>query len=129
MLSSQHVYLVSITKAKLLTFLSRKNVRLSCHSPFFLPPFFFRGGLTRGVISVDCERTVPPLGSLAIMGGNNVYIDHLSGRFMASFCCNGELVGRLSGTQHLPLVTSLSRPAICLPRSSQTLVTAGPLAH
>lgn len=50
-------------------------------------------------------------------GGNNVYIDQLSGRFMASFCCNGELVGRLSATQHHCLL-SVSRPSnLSLPRS------------
>lgn len=51
-------------------------------------------------------------------GGNNVYIDQLSGRFMASFCCNGELVGRLSATQHHRLLP-VSRPGnLSLPRSS-----------
>lgn len=50
-------------------------------------------------------------------GGNNVYIDQLSGRFMASFCCNGELVGRLSATQHHRLLP-VSRPGnLSLPRS------------
>lgn len=50
-------------------------------------------------------------------GGNNVYIDQLSGRFMASFCCNGELVGRLSATQHHRLLP-MSRPGnLSLPRS------------
>lgn len=49
--------------------------------------------------------------------GNNVYIDQLSGRFMASFCCNGELVGRLSATQHHRLLP-VSRPGnLSLPRS------------
>lgn len=51
-------------------------------------------------------------------GGNNVYIDQLSGRFMASFCCNGELVGRLSATQHHRLLP-VSRPGnLSLPRSN-----------
>lgn len=50
-------------------------------------------------------------------GGNNVYIDQLSGRFMASFCCNGELVGRLSATQHHRLLP-VSRPGnLSLPGS------------
>lgn len=68
-----------------------------------------RGSNFRG-LQADSSST----GRAGNHGGNNVYIDQLSWRFMASFCCNGELVGRLSGTQHRRLLP-VSRPAICSP--------------
>lgn len=84
----------------------------SCARADHLPP---RAGAGSNFSAWRTDST--SAGSAGNHGGNNVYIDQLSGRFMASFCCNGELVGRLSGTQHRRLLP-VSRPAICLPQAA-----------